>query len=248
VQHFTVLVLGGTAEGRELAAACASKPGLRVISSLAGRVSAPRLPSGEVRIGGFGGPAGLAGYLAAERVGAVIDATHPFAAAMTASAVAACEAAGVPLLVLRRPGWTERPGDTWHRVPSLAAAAALLPDLGERVFLTSGRQGTGAFAGVSACWFLIRAVEPPEPPLPARHEILLSRGPFTLDGELALLRHHRIGVLVTKDSGGPHTAAKLDAARSLGIPVVMVDRPPLPAVATADSVAGALTWLERPSS
>ncbi|GAB7042147.1 MULTISPECIES: cobalt-precorrin-6A reductase [Catenuloplanes] len=237
-----VLILGGTAEARTLATLLAARPGLSVISSLAGRTSAPLLPPGEVRIGGFGGPAGLAGWLRASRVDAVVDATHPFAAVMSASAARACDDVGVPLLVLRRPGWTERDGDDWRRVPSIAAAAAVLPGTGRRALLTTGRQTLAAFAGLDEVWFLVRAVEPPEPPVPARMTLLLERGPFTIEGEEALLRAHRIDVVVTKDSGSPAVAAKLDAARLRRLPVVMVDRPPVspgvPSVATArDAVA-----------
>ncbi|MFG1988435.1 cobalt-precorrin-6A reductase [Actinoplanes sp. NPDC048988] len=205
-----------------------------VITSLAGRTSAPLLPPGEVRIGGFGGVAGLAGYLRTSRIDVLVDATHPFAAGISANAAAAAAATGVPLIALRRPGWAESPGDEWHRVPDLPGAAALLPRLGRRVFLTTGRQGIAAFADVDA-WFLARSVEPPAPPMPARLEVLLDRGPFTLDGERRILAGHAIDVLVTKDSGGP--GAKLAAARERGIPVVMVDRPPLPAgVVAATSV------------
>nr|BFE68953.1 cobalt-precorrin-6A reductase [Actinoplanes digitatis] len=218
-----------------------------MVSSLAGRTGAPVLLAGEVRIGGFGGVDGLAAYLRAEAVGAVVDATHPFAATITGNAVAAAALAGVPLLVLRRPGWVERPGDVWHRAASLAAAAAALPGLGERVFLTTGRQTLAAFAGVAGCWFLSRSVEAPVPPVPARLEVLLDRGPFTLDGERELLARHRIDVLVTKDSGG--SAAKLDAARDAGIPVVVVDRPPLPpSVEVAATVEAAVEWLRRGSA
>ena len=237
-----VLILGGTAEGRALAAACADLPGLTPISSLAGRTTAPLLPHGPVRVGGFGGVAGLIAYLRSEQIAAIVDATHPFAARMTANAVAAAAVTGLPLLVLRRPAWTETPGDDWHRVSSIEAAAALVPKLGERVFLTTGRQTIGAFAGVDACWFLARSVEPPDPPIPKRLEVLLDRGPFTLDGERSLLRARRIDVLVTKNSGG--AAPKLTAARELGRPVVLVDRPPLPAGAeTAATVEAATKWL-----
>src|SRR4051794_24702064 len=149
-----ILVLGGTAEARELAAEL-DGAGMRVLTSLAGRVANPRLPRGDVRVGGFGGPGALADWLGTHDVGAVVDATHPFAQRISASAAGACPAAGVPLLRLERPGWTERPGDRWHRVPDLAAAAALIPALGTRVLLTTGRQGLAAFARGRA-WFLVR--------------------------------------------------------------------------------------------
>lgn len=236
-----ILVLGGTAEARELATAL-DAAGVAVTSSLAGRVAHPRLPAGRVRIGGFGGPEALARWLQQYGVAAVVDATHPFAERISASAAAACPRAGVPLLRLERPGWSERPGDRWHWVDDLAAAAAAVPSLGERVLLTTGRQGLPAFAGVEDAWFLVRCVEEPDPPLPPRHRLLLARGPYTVEGELALLDEHRIDLVVTKDSGGAHTEAKLDAARLRGLPVIVVRRPPRPDVATVSTVADALVW------
>lgn len=239
-----VLILGGTAEARALAVALTALPGLSVVSSLAGRTSAPLLPPGEVRIGGFGGPAGLTAWLRASRTGAVVDATHPFAAVMSASAARACAGLGIPLLALRRPGWTARDGDDWRRVGSITDAAAALPGIGRRALLTTGRQTLAAFAGLDTVWFLVRCVEPPEPPVPARMAVLLERGPFTVDGETALLRDHGIDVVVTKDSGSPAVAAKLDAARSLRTPVLMVDRPAVPAgVTTVATVPDATAWL-----
>lgn len=240
-----VLVLGGTGEARRLAAALDAGPEFEVVSSLAGRLREPVMPVGASRVGGFGGPDGLAAWLRAERVGAVVDATHPFAANITASAVTACDRTGVPLLVLRRPGWTAGPGDDWHRVPTPAAAAEALADLGERVFLTTGRSGLAAFAGLTTHWFLIRAVDPPEPPLPTRNQVLLDRGPFTVEAERALFLAHRIQVLVTKDSGGPMTAAKLVVARELGLPVVVQDRPPAPDAEIVATVDEAVAWLAR---
>jgi precorrin-6A/cobalt-precorrin-6A reductase len=238
-----VLVLGGTGEARELAARLAGRPGLEVVSSLAGRTRDPRRPPGRTRVGGFGGPDGLAGWLAAEGIGAVVDATHPFATAMTEAAVTATARLGVPLLVLRRPGWTAGPGDDWRRVPSLAAAAANLP--GRRVLLTVGRGEVRAFAADQDRWFLIRSVEAPEPPLPPRAQVVTARGPFEVADELVLMRGHGIDVVVTRDSGGAQTSAKLAAARQLGLPAVMVDRPPAPAAPTVATVTDAVAWLER---
>ncbi|WP_330273840.1 cobalt-precorrin-6A reductase [Lentzea sp. NBC_00516] len=227
-----ILILGGTGEARELASR------VPAVSSLAGRVSSPRLPVGEVRIGGFGGVDGLAQWLRDNDVSAVVDATHPFARQITSNAFEACSQLGVPFLILRRPGFTPQPG--WHWVDSVADAARDLP--GARVFLTTGRQDLAEFA---ACpqWFLARMVEPPEPPMPQRIEVLLSRGPFTVDGELELMRSREIDVLVTKDSGGSMTSAKLEAARRLGVPVVIVRRPPLPPAETVADVDGAVSWL-----
>lgn len=235
----TVLVLGGTAEARQLATALHREPGVHVVSSLAGRVRDPVLPPGEVRIGGFGGPEALAAWLAGRGIDAVVDATHPFAARMSAHAAAATATAGVPLLVLRRPGWTPDAG--WTVVDSLDAAAEVLPGLGRRVFLTTGRGGLAAFAA-SDLWFLVRSVDPPEPPAPRRMRTVLGRGPFTLDGERVLLRAHAIDVLVTKDSGGP--PAKLTAARLEGVPVLVVARPPVPpGVPVVETADAAMAWL-----
>ena len=238
-----VLILGGTAEARALAATLAGVPGVRTVSSLAGRVSVPVLPEGEVRIGGFGGAAGLRNWLAAERIAAVVDATHPFAAAISRSAAEAAAAAGVPILALRRPGWREHPGDDWRRHPSLAAAAAALDHTTERVFLTVGRTELAPFAGLDRHWFLIRSIEAPQPPLPVRHELLLARGPFSVPDELELMRRHRIQALVTKDSGGPLTEAKLVAARQLRLPVLLVERPPVPDVPAVATVEQARDWV-----
>ncbi|MFE9998030.1 cobalt-precorrin-6A reductase [Streptomyces avermitilis] len=239
-----VLVLGGTTEARELAASLAPRPGVRVTTSLAGRVSRPGAVEGDVRIGGFGGAQGLAAWLGEHHVDAVVDATHPFAAGITANAARAAAATGVPAVVLRRPGWRPGPGDRWHAVASLPAAADLLPELGRRVFLTTGRLGLAAFAHQADLHFVVRSVESPEPPMPPDTEVVLARGPFTVADELGLLREHRVDVLVTKDSGGAATSAKLTAARELGLPVVVVRRPPLPEGVTAvPDVAGALARL-----
>jgi precorrin-6A/cobalt-precorrin-6A reductase len=237
-----ILILGGTAEARELAAMLHAD-GVDVTSSLAGRVANPRLPAGEVRIGGFGGPEALAGWLLEHRVRAVVDATHPFAERISASAAQAAPQAGVELLRLARPGWGERPGDRWTWVDDLDEAAGAIARFGTRVLLTSGRQGLPAFAGVEDAWFLIRCVDPPEPPLPPHHELLLDRGPYTLDGERALVDRHGIDLVVTKDSGGAHTAAKLDVARERGLPVIVVRRPERSTgVVAVETVAEALAW------
>jgi precorrin-6A/cobalt-precorrin-6A reductase len=238
-----VLILAGTAEARRLATELADRPGYAVTSSLAGRVAEPARPAGELRIGGFGGVDGLVGWLRAHRIDVLIDATHPFAAQISRHAAAAATRLRLPLLALRRPGWTEGPGDRWHRVPDAAAAARLLPELGERVFLATGRGDLDTYAALDL-WFLLRAVDPPPPPLPARCTVVLDRGPFSVDAERALLTEHRIDVLVARDSGGRAAAAKLEAARELALPVVLLDRPPAPpGVPTAPTVTAALHWL-----
>ncbi|MBT2901945.1 cobalt-precorrin-6A reductase [Streptomyces sp. McG3] len=246
-----VLVLGGTTEARRLAENLAAPaPGVpvrfQVTTSLAGRVASPRLPPGDVRVGGFGGPEGLAAWVREHGVDVLVDATHPFAATMSRNAAEAAARAHVPLLALRRPGWVAQDGDRWHAAGSLAEAAGLLPALGERVFLTTGRMGLAAFAGLDASWFLVRSVDAPEPPCPARMEVLLGRGPFDLRGERELIRRHRIDVLVTKDSGGDATAPKLTAAREAGIPVVVVRRPPVPeGVPVARTPDEAVRWVRK---
>ncbi|MCW2559870.1 MAG: cobK [Mycobacterium sp.] len=235
-----LLLLGGTAEARALASRL--HPDVAVISSLAGRVPDPALPIGEVRIGGFGGVDGLRRWLAESGVDGVVDATHPFAATITANATTACHALDLPHLVLARPAW---PNGTAIVVGSDVEAAEVVAGKGySRVFLTTGRTGVGAFAGVDA-WFLIRAVTPPDgDALPLRHHLLLSRGPYRHDDELELLRVHRIDALVTKNSGGDMTRAKIDAADDLGVPVVMVDRPPLPDdVRAVPTLAEAEAWV-----
>jgi precorrin-6A/cobalt-precorrin-6A reductase len=230
-----VLLLGGTGEARRLAEALTAD-GVDVLSSLAGRTAHPLLPPGEVRIGGFGGAEGLVGWLWANPVAAVVDATHPFATAITVHAARAAAETGTPYLRLQRPGWSPQPGDDWRWVDSLAEAADAVAGFAH-VFVTTGRQGLAAFAGVTAhC--VVRSVDPPDPPVPARTTVVLARGPFTVEEERALLTEHGIDVVVTKDSGGHMTEAKLTAARELSIPVVLVRRPPVPVgvpvVATVD--------------
>lgn len=240
-----VLVLGGTSEARAVAAGLDGRPGIQVVSSLAGRVHRPALPAGEVRLGGFGGASGLASWIGEHQVDAVLDATHPFAARISSAAVEACAGTGTPLLRLQRPGWAERPdAGGWHWVDGAQGAAAALPDLGSRVFLTTGRQQLAAFYPLlPRLWFLARCVDEPRPAPPAGVEVLLARGPYTVEGESALVRRHRLDVLVTKDSGGGYTVAKLDAAAALGLPVVVIRRPPPPPAPTVTTVTQALAWL-----
>lgn len=236
-----VLLLGGTGEARALAARL--HPEIALISSLAGRVPDPALPVGEVRIGGFGGAQGLTDWLRTNDITAVVDATHPFAATITANAAHAAALVGLPHVVLARPAW---PDGGAIVVGSDAEAAEVVTRNGYgRVFLTTGRSGTAAFK-VTDAWFLIRAVTAPAAErLPPRHEVLLSRGPYHLEGELDLLREYGIDALVTKNSGGDMTRPKLDAAAELGVQVIMVSRPPLPAgVQVVHTVEAAADWLD----
>jgi precorrin-6A/cobalt-precorrin-6A reductase len=237
----TILILGGTAEGRQLAAALVAD-GVDVISSLAGRVSTPTLPAGRVRVGGFGGAGGLADYLRREHAYAVVDATHPFAPKITKNVVHAASMTGTPLVRLERPGWREHPrANTWTWVPDAAAARAAA-ELALRPFLTTGRQSLPDFAAWADRDVLVRLVDPPAASLPPRWNVILSRGPYSYDGEHTILIEHAIDVVLTKDSGGTHTVAKLDAAGDLGIPLVIIARPepaPFPLLRT---VAEAVAW------
>jgi precorrin-6A/cobalt-precorrin-6A reductase len=235
-----LLLLGGTAEARALAARL--HPQFDIISSLAGRVPDPALPVGPVRIGGFGGVPGLGAWLAGNGIGAVVDATHPFAARMTANAALACTELGLPHLVLCRPPWE---ADGAIAVASDTEAAEVVEAKGySRVFLTTGRSGASAFADSDA-WFLIRVVTAPHSSsLPRNHRLVFSRGPYRYDEERELLSAHGIEVLVTKNSGGAMTEAKIRSARQLGVAVVMIARPPLPAgVQAVSSVDQAAQWV-----
>ncbi|GAC70273.1 cobalt-precorrin-6A reductase [Gordonia soli] len=239
-----ILLLGGTGEARELAARLVAT-GTPVVSSLAGRVRQPRLPVGEVRIGGFGGVDGLREWVVDNRVRAIVDATHPFAATITRSAAEVASSTGVPLIRLRRPAWEESASDRWIRVPDMPSAAEAVRSRGAgRVFLTTGRQDVGVFADDSVAWYLIRVVDPPTGRLPARHELLQSRGPYSYADEAQILSGRQIDLLVTKNSGGDLTHAKLRAAADAGIEVVMVDRPDEPTIGkTVHSVEAAEHWV-----
>lgn len=241
-----VLILGGTQEAFHLAERLADVAGIEIISSLAGRTKEPRVPNGQVRTGGFGGAEGLARYLREECVTHLVNATHPFAARISANAVAAAEAAGIPLVRLLRPAWTARPDDRWIAARDAAEAARLCQREGGRIFLTVGSGDLEAFADIHNAHFLVRMVDAPETLPLGDYRIIAARGPFSLQDELRLLAEHRIGLLVTKNSGGEATYAKIEAARRMDLPVIMIGRPPIaldpqsPAVAT---VADAVAWV-----
>ena len=239
-----LLILGGTAEAARLARRLAeTNPTLDIVTSLAGRTTAPIGLPGTVRIGGFGGAAGLESYLRAEGVDAVIDATHPFAARISAAAVTACAATGLPLLALVRPPWPRVEGDRWIEAESMAEAARILPSLGRRALLAIGRQELGAFADLNKVWLLVRLRAREALALPD-HRVVLGHGPFRVEAEAALLREHAIEVVVTKQSGGTATYAKIAAARALALPVLMIRRPQPPsAVEAVADVEAAAAWV-----
>ena len=237
-----ILVLGGTRDAVRLATALSALEDVHVIYSLAGVTHEPILPTCEVRTGGFGGVEGLQRYLEDARIDGVLDATHPFAARMAMHAEKACGSAQIPRLKYLRPAWQPEEGDVWIQI---ASAEEALSHLGSarRIFLTIGVRELEPFAGLSNAWFLIRFINLPDDPLPLpRHEVLIDRGPFSLDGEMDLMSHYQIDALVTKNSGGQLVVAKLTAARRLGIPVFMIDRPPAPAGPVVSLEAEVLTW------
>ena len=218
--------------------------GVEAVYSYAGRTEAPVAQPLPVRVGGFGGVAGLVEYLRAERISHVIDATHPFAAQMSRNAVEACAEAEVPLVALEREPWQAGAGDHWTHVPDLAGAVAALGEAPCRVFLAIGRQTLDAFAGAPQHHYLLRLVDPPTDPLPLpRAEAVIARGPFDVAGDLALLKNHRIEVIVAKNAVGAGAEAKLVAARELGLPVILIDRPAVPARQVARTVSEAVGWL-----
>ncbi len=237
-----VLVLGGTLDASRLAQALA-QTGVDGIFSYAGRTSAPIAQPLPTRVGGFGGVAGLQDFLQAERITHVVDATHPFAAQMSSNAVQACAVAGVPLLALERPAWQAQSGDVWQHVPDIAAAVQALAAVPARVFLAIGRQHLAPFLACAQHWYLLRLVDPVLEVPAERGHVVLDRGPFTLEGDRALLQAHGITHVVSKNSGGAGAQAKLMAARERGLPVILIDRPFIPARPTVSTVEGVCAWL-----
>ena len=241
-----LLILGGTGEAVALAARAVEVRGLEVVTSLAGRTSHPAIPKGMLRVGGFGGRSGLAAYLKDARIDMVVDATHPFATRISRHASEAALGAKLPFLMLVRPPWIRHGGDRWIEVDDMREAALALAEHGKRVFLTVGRQELDCFAGLKDTWFLVRLVERPVAAVPfTQSEIVTGRGPFTVDAEQSLMTRHRIESLVSKNSGGDSTYAKIVAARALGLPVVMVRRPALPDVTRVGDVDAAFDWVMR---
>lgn len=237
-----VLVLGGTLDASRLAQALA-KAGVDGIFSYAGRTSAPIAQPLPTRVGGFGGVAGLQAFLQTERITHVVDATHPFAAQMSSNAVQACASAGVPLLALERPAWQAQSGDVWQHVPDIAAAVQTLPTEPARVFLAIGRQHLAPFLACTQHWYLLRLVDPVLD-LPAeRGQVVLDRGPFTVEGDRTLLQAYGITHIVSKNSGGAGAQAKLTAARERSLPVILIDRPFIAARPTVGNVDQVLQWI-----
>ena len=239
------LVLGGTSEASALARALATR-GDEALFSYAGRTAAPVAQPLPTRVGGFGGVDGLVDFLTAEQITRVVDATHPFAARMSANAVTACALAGVPLAAFERMPWRAGAGDDWRLVPDLAGAVAALPKQPARVFLAIGKQTLDAFATRPQHHYLLRLVDPPKGPLPlANAQAVIARGPFELDGDTALLRDHRIDLIVAKNAGGTGAQAKLLAARALRLPVILIDRPKVADRTVLNNLEDVLAWLDH---
>lgn len=241
-----VLILGGTSEANALASRLAGRADIAAVLSFAGRTESPKPPAIPYRVGGFGGVDGLAAYLARERIDRVIDATHPFAAQMSANAVAACARAAVPLIAFERAPWQAGEGDQFIEVESLEDAAEALGPSPRRVFLAIGRLHLPVFARAGQHHYVVRLVDAPTGDLPlADIEVLVARGPFRREDDRALLQAHRIDVIVAKNAGGEAARAKIDAARDLGLPVILVKRPAIPARPTASTIDALIDWLER---
>lgn len=241
-----MLILGGTQDGAAIARDLAAEPAIHTVSSLAGRTRNPGPITGEVRRGGFGGADGLTRYLSEARIDLLVDATHPFAAAISRHAAKAGKAASVPRVQLQRPPWSPQDDDRWVEVDSVDAAARAIPAQGSRAFLTVGRQELDAFAASQNVWFLIRLIDPPAAPIAlGAFELLCARGPFEAAAEETLMRERAIEVLVSKNSGGRATYGKIAAARNLGIPVVMVRPPPAQPGDQVGDVDAACAWIRE---
>ena len=236
------LILGGTADASLLAAEIA-RTGIDAVYSYGGRTRAPADQPLPTRIGGFGGVSGLADYIRREGITHAIDATHPFAAEMSRHAVEACAQTCTPLIALERAPWTKASGDNWIDVADVNTAVAALPEAPANVFLAIGRQHIAPFATKPQHSYTLRFVDPPEAPLPFAADVIVSRGPFTLDSELEMMRSRGIAWIVARNSGGDGARAKIDAARTLGLPVVMISRPALPERRRVESVADVMQWL-----
>jgi precorrin-6A/cobalt-precorrin-6A reductase len=240
-----VLVLGGTSEASALAARLALCPEIGATLSLAGRTRKPAVAPIPLRVGGFGGVEGLRAYLIAEQVDAVVDATHPFAVNISANASAACRSAGVPIGIMTRPPWKPESGDQWVEVPNVEGAVSALGQEPKRVFLTTGRLQLAAFSAAPQHTYIVRTIEPPDDvDLLPNHRLILARGPFTESGEESLMRTENISILVTKNSGGHATYAKIAAARALKIPVVMIQRQLTVNEFELPTVESALSWIQ----
>ena len=240
-----ILILGGTADASALAKLIAGDNRFQPTLSLAGRTASPAAPPIPYRVGGFGGWEGLAAWIEAEGVSAVVDATHPFAARISANAVKAAEAAGVALVTVIRPAWTQQEGDRWVLVPTPEAAAAALGPSPRIVFLATGRLELPAFAAAPQHSYVARVIDHPgDVPLPPRIEFIYDRGPFDAAAEARLLTGHRAEIVVSKNSGGAATYGKIEAARALGLPVVMIERPSKPALHAVSGGSEAMRWLE----
>jgi len=240
-----ILILGGTAEGVGVTKVVSEFSGMEPVYSLAGATKSPNLPNCRTRVGGFGGADGLSRYLKQEKIDGLVDATHPYASQMANHATLACEESNIPRIKLLRPAWTPVPGDDWHGVENAVEAAKLIPEIAKRVFLATGHKDLPTFEALSENWFLVRLVDAPKAEISLhKHQLILGRGPFDLEAETQLLRTHKIDAVISKNSGGS-TYAKIEAARNLGLPVIMIDRPKPPKGIVVDSLDDIKNWFEK---
>ena len=240
----TVLILGGTAEARDLAGQLSKRESLRIITSLAGRTNTPSRPAGELRIGGFGGVSGLAAFLTTEGVTAVIDATHPFATTMSGNAVESCRQVSIPLARLQRPAWKPEIGDNWTNVEDEAAACAAIP-AGAKAFLALGSQYLASFVAREDVSYVVRVVDPPAMRPPDNWLVVTGKPSPSEEDEAALFAKHSISHLICRNSGGPAGYAKIAAARDLGLPVIMIERPEVPDSEAFGTIDEVLAWLDE---
>jgi precorrin-6A/cobalt-precorrin-6A reductase len=241
-----ILILGGTTEARLLGERLARRGDLDVTLSLAGRTAAPVPHAVPVRVGGFGGATGLADYLAAERIDALIDATHPYATVISENAAAAARQTGMPFVALHRPAWRAVAGDRWIEVTDTGAAVRAIGEKGRSVFVALGRNELGPFTGAPQHHYLVRSVDPVDPPLPLPHvAYITARGPFSEADDRALMTAHAIEVVIAKNSGGNAAYGKIAAARALGIEVILVRRPPAPEAPAVETIDAAMAWLDH---
>jgi len=245
-KHKRVLILGGIGDSLKLTALASTIPGLEVINSLAGRTRQPVMTSTPTRIGGFGGVSGLTDYLREQKIDLLVDATHPFASKISWNAAIATSQLNIPRLMLVRPAWKKIEGDRWLEVENNEIAVKVLPELGSRIFLSIGRQELGSYTHLKHLWFLIRALDIPQTDnLVPPGKILTQRGPFSVEEERSLLQKYEIEAVVSKNSGGDATYPKIIAARELGIPVVMIQRPSLPEGEKVSNVESAVSWIRN---
>ncbi len=242
------LILGGTAEGLRVTKVVSELSGIDTIYSLSGATKSPKLPNCRTRVGGFGGVEGLLQYLGKEKFDGLVDVTHPYASQMANHAALACEESNIPRIKFVRPAWIKVSGDDWRGAQNLEEAAESIPEIAQRIFLATGHKDLPVFKSLSERWFLVRLVDAPKAEISLdKYQLILGRGPFNLETEIKLFKTHKIDAVVSKNSGGS-TYAKIEAARNLGLPVIMIDRPKPPKGLVVGSLGGIKNWVKKITS